>query len=327
MDLNYSKISSSLLRVLPQRQRDVISRRFGLAKGKQAEGETLESIGESFGITRERVRQIENDAFSRLKPEMAKYQKTFQYLNRYLKEKGGLRKEEILLNELGKDKNQNQVSFLLHLGSNFKKYSETPDYYPFWAINDETVSKFQKAINSSHDKLKAIGKPVQLKELASSISVAPNILNSYIEVSKKIQKNNEGFFGLKEWPEINQRGIKNKAYFVFKKEQKPLHFTRVAQLIYLALPQTVHNELIKDPRFVLVGRGTYALKEWGYEEGAVKDVIDKILRESKKPLTKEEILEKTLKQRLVKRNTILLNLNNKKYFLKTPEGNYKVQET
>ena len=88
------------------------------------------------------------------------------------------------------------------------------------------------------------------------------------------------------------------------------------------MPQTVHNELIKDPRFVLVGRGLYALKEWGYEEGQVKDVILKILKEARKPLPKEEILAGVLKQRMVKENTVLLNLNNKKYFLKTPEGKY-----
>jgi len=76
----------------------------------------------------------------------------------------------------------------------------------------------------------------------------------------------------------------------------------------------------------LVGRGTYALKEWGYEEGDVKDIILKILSQAQKPLRKEEVLEKVLKQRLVKENTISLNLNNKKYFLKTPQGKYQVKE-
>jgi hypothetical protein len=92
-----------------------------------------------------------------------------------------------------------------------------------------------------------------------------------------------------------------------------------------ALVQTVHNELIRDSRFVLVGRGLYGLKEWGYEDGDVKDIILKILREARKPLPKEEVLERVLKQRLVKENTILLNLSNKKYFLRTPEGKYTIR--
>jgi hypothetical protein len=65
------------------------------------------------------------------------------------------------------------------------------------------------------------------------------------------------------------------------------------------------------------------LREWGYEPGQVKDVIIKILKENG-PLTKKEILERVLKQRLVKENTILLNLNNKKYFLKDSQGKYKI---
>ena len=93
-----------------------------------------------------------------------------------------------------------------------------------------------------------------------------------------------------------------------------------------ALIQTVHNELIKDPRFVLVGRGIYALSEWGYYPGQVKDVILKVLKEKRRPLTKEEILEKVLSQRLVKENTILLNLSNKKYFLRNSQGKYWVKE-
>ncbi len=130
---------------------------------------------------------------------------------------------------------------------------------------------------------------------------------------------------MKDWPEINPRNIKDKAYLVFKKEKRPLHFREVANLIGPdALPQTVHNELIKDQRFVLVGRGLYALKEWGYEEGDVKDVISKILRKVKKPLSKKEILSRVLKQRMVKENTVLINLQNRKHFIRKDDGRYQL---
>ena len=56
-------------------------------------------------------------------------------------------------------------------------------------------------------------------------------------------------------------------------------------------PQTVNNELIKDPRFVLIGRGLYALSEWGYEPGTVKDVLVQILKDSGKALRKEDVLQ------------------------------------
>ncbi len=327
---NYSQICISLLKNLPKRQKEVLSRRFGLfaktSNENRTKGETLESIGQDFGITRERVRQIEKDAFLRLKPEIKKHQKVFQYFAQYLKNGGGLKKEDLLLEDLGGKNYRPQVYFLLNLAENFERFRETNDFYSFWTINQNSFLLAQKVVASLFEKLKEIGKPVQLKDLTNFNSLNQNTSLSFLEISKKIQKNSEGFLGLSDWPEINPRGVKDKAYLIFKKEGKPLHFREVAGLIDSALPQTVHNELIKDSRFVLVGRGIYALEEWGYERGVVKDIIFKILKEANKPLAKGEILEKTLRQRLVKENTILLNLSNKKYFFRTPGGYYTIKE-
>ena len=57
----------------------------------------------------------------------------------------------------------------------------------------------------------------------------------------------------------------------------------------------------------MVGRGLYALKEFGYTKGTVAEVIESLLRK-KSPLTKQEIIEGVLKQRHVKKGTISLNL-------------------
>jgi transcriptional regulator with XRE-family HTH domain len=326
MNMSYTQICSGLLEKLPERQKTVLGRRFSLlSESGKIKGDTLEAIGKDFGVTRERVRQIESDAFSLLKPETKNLQKIFQYFKQVLKNKGGIYREDLLLGELGGEKEKKQVNFLLSLSPDFRKFSESPDFNSFWALESNALNTVKKNVSALVSELKKHKKPVLIKDFKESRKIG-NALVSYLDISKKIQKNSEGLWGLKDWPEINPRGVKNKAFLVFKKEQKPLHFTAVAQLIGSALPQTVHNELIKDPRFVLVGRGLYALKEWGYEEGAVKDVIAKILKASHKPLTKEEILEKTLKQRLVKENTVLLNLNNRKYFFKSGEG-YTVQES
>jgi len=328
MRYNYSQICSNLLKVLQKRQREVISRRFGLVASasdrKKAGRETLESIGKSFGISRERVRQIERDAFLNLKPELKEYQKVFQYFKGYLNGAGGVKKEDLLLENLAGRNSQNQVFFLLNLGEGFQRFAENSDLHSFWAVKPDSLAESQKIISLISDKLDKIGKPLKIKDLARKIGLNQKVLTSYLEISKKIERNSEDFWGRRDWPEINPRGIKDKAFLVFKKTQKPLHFTEVADLIQAALSQTVHNELIKDPRFVLVGRGLYALREWGYEEGVVKDVISKVLQGAKKPLSKEEILEKVLKQRLVKANTVLLNLSNRKYFSKKPGGYYAI---
>lgn len=322
MNFNYSQICSEILKGLPKRQKEVLLRRFGL-RPKAQKRETLESIGKSISITRERVRQIERDGFLGLKPAAQNYSAVFQFLQEYLKKAGGLKKEDMLLEQLGGQKEKNQIYFLLTLGENFQRFGETENFYSLWALNQDYLSAAQKVIGSIYNKLKKTGKPLNFDDLKV---LDRNTLISYLEISKKIQQSSEGLYGLKEWPTINPRGVKDKAYLVFQKEKRPLHFTEVASLLDKSLPQTVHNELIKDPRFVLVGRGLYALEEWGYTPGYVKDVIYKTLKESKKLLTKKEILEKVLKQRLVKENTVLLNLSNKKYFLRTPEGNYTIRE-
>ncbi len=319
---NYQKICSDLISKLSKREKEVISRRFGL-DGK--ERETLEAVGNGFGICRERVRQIQKVSFDKIKKRTEKYQKVFSHFLEYFKESGGLRKEDVLLKELGQEKEGNEVYFLLTLQEPFQKLNENDDLYSLWTIDENSHLLAKRAINSVFSQLKKIKKPLLLQKL-NKVSLTEKVLASYLQVSKKIQKNEDNLYGLSYWPEINPRGVKDKAYLVFKKAKKPLHFSEVANLVEKSHIQTVHNELIKDNRFVLVGRGIYALAEWGYYPGQVKDVIVKTLKQAGEPLTKEEVLEEVLKQRLIKRNTILLNLGNKEYFLKDSEGRYQIKQ-
>jgi hypothetical protein len=324
MKFDYSKICFDILNSLPKRQKEILSQRFGL-QGK--EKETLAAIGRKFGITRERVRQIEKDGILKITPHLKKYQKVFQYFQDELKKTGGLRKEKILLAELGRGEYQAQVFFLLTLGELFQRLKETEEFHPLWTIDIKAVDLAKRVISAFYQELNKVQKPLKISDWQNSFALSPKILEYFLEISKVIQKNPEGLFGLKNWPEINPKNVKDKAFLVLKKTGKPLHFRAVASLIGKdAVVQTVHNELIRDPRFVLVGRGIYALKEWGFKEGEVKDVILDILKRAQRPLTKKEILAEVLQQRLVKKNTVLLNLSNKKYFLRTSDGKYLIKE-
>ncbi len=316
MEFNLQTICHGiLLRGLSSRTEDVLVRRFGL----RGERETLEEIGAKYGITRERIRQIQDDGLRILekRTQASECQKVFKAFAKTLKNFGSLRKEDVLLTDLGSN-NENYVYFLLTISKQFQRFSETEDFHAFWATDKNAFENAKKAIGSFIAELQKKQRPMSL----------PNFcLTSYAEISKKVLRGPEGLYGLREWPEINPRGIKDKAFIVLKKEQKPLHFSEVATLIGNgALRQTVHNELIKDQRFVLVGRGLYALKEWGYEPGIVREVIANVLKTAKKPMEKDMVVDKVLTQRLVKPNTILLNLQNKKYFLKTSEGKYTARE-
>lgn len=346
--VNYSQIYSKLTKGLSPKIKDIFDRRFGVKTSKQSKAdngvvkiETLESIGKRLGITRERVRQIEEAGFNFVKKNNKEtLGKIFGELKSYFDINGGFKKEKIILEDLGGKNHKPYVLFLLTLGGQFSRSCEKKDYYDFWSLAQESENKVKNTLDSLVLDIKTHGKLLAPKELFANFAPKYNLNNqavaSYLEISKKIQANKEGNFGLVDWPEIKPRGVKDKAFLVFKKEKKPLHFRQITELIdkleydlpgKKTHPQTVHNELIKDSRFVLVGRGLYALGEWGYVPGTIKDIITKILKEKQQGASQEDILKEVLSQRLVVKNTILINLSNKKYFQKDSEGKYFLRET
>lgn len=316
MIYNYQTIChSNLLKDLPDKHKEIVVRRFGLRGQK----ETLEAIGRDFGVTRERVRQIEEDAMGRLedKASFPFFQNVSRNFLSYFNKCGFLKREDLALQNLGGQKFKNHVFFLLTLGKQFQRFCETDDLHAFWTIDSNAVNLAQRVIADFANQLESKKEPMALPK---------GVLPSYIEISKNILNGPEGLYGFKKWPEINPRGVKDRAYLTIKKEKHPLHFTEVAKLIGKgALVQTVHNELIKDPRFVLIGRGLYALKEWGYEQGVVKEVISQVINNAGGELDKNAIVQAVLKQRQVKPNTILLNLQNQQYFLRNSQGKYTIR--
>lgn len=329
MKLNYQTICQDLLKGLSQRTADVIERRFGL---KRAGRETLEAIGERYGLTRERVRQIEQAGLVEIRPKLKNYQNVFQFFQKTFSDFGGLKEENSLLACLGENKFQNHIYFLLAIGPGFKRVFEDEKFYTFWTVDRAAINRAKQLIKSVISCLAKEKRVLSLKEMMTNQGFNKNVFLSFIGLSKEIQKSPEGKYGLKDWLEIHPRGVKDKAYLVLKKKKKPLHFSEITSLIEkLSFPSptpvqvaTVHNELIRDQRFVLVGRGLYALKEWGYTPGVVRDVIIKVLKESKRPLTKNEIINKALEERFVKANTVALNLHNTNYFLRDEQGRYTI---
>ncbi len=324
MKYNYIKICNSLLKKLPERTQEVIVRRFGF-NGKK---ESLEAIGKTFSITRERVRQIEKDGINSI--DVKNQNELFDYFSKTLDSFDGVKRESDFISCLG-DKT-NHIFFLLYLSKDIKRYSEDNNFYSFYYKKNKKIEEIKKNINEIVKFLEKKQKPLSKDEIKSNFKKP--LPDSYLNLSKKIKKDPENNIGLIDWLEINPKGTKDKAFLIFKKIGKPLHFAQVASLIENSpfnksgekvYVTTVHNELIKDSRFVLVGRGIYALKDWGYKEGMVKDIIYDVLKE-KGPLAKEEILTNVLEKRLVQQNTIYLNLQDKKKFLRDEKGRYFVNQ-
>jgi len=228
---------------------------------------------------------------------------------------------------------QSAFNLILNLGDGFERLPENDFFYVSWINNKEATKTAKKTVDSLVSHLKEKKSVLKAEDLVQKAKeelphLSEKAVHSYIDASRHIEKNHLGFFGLVSWPEISPRGVKDRAYIIFKKENRPLHFAEVTKLINEFLPserkayvQTVHNELIKDQRFVLVGRGLYALTEWGYQAGTVAEIIKEILKQSG-PLSREEIVQEVLKKRLVKENTILINLQNRKLFGRDEKGYY-----
>ncbi len=340
--IDVNKITKQIIDSLTERQRSVLIKRFGLSDGRRR---TLEEIGKGYGITRERVRQIENDAKSAfLKSEnFKKLEPFFEALKIHIEEHGGVRPEHHLLSsDLGKffSKNTKEkeaealMYFLLNVDPRFVKTPESSIFHGVWSVKKSKVQMVKKSIEALVKRLESHKNTVTKEDLINWLSGFVDngdkkAFESYLSSSKIIAKNVYGDYGLKHWPEISTKGVRDKAYLVLKKHGKPMHFKLVVNKINekfdgpkKAHPQTVHNELIKDDKFVLVGRGTYALSEWGFKCGTVLDVLHRILKDSKKPMTKEEIVNAVLKERDVKENTVILNLQNSDKFEKIEDGRY-----
>ena len=332
------QITKKLLNVLPERSREVLVSRYGL--GADAEKMTLEAIGKLYKITRERVRQIENYALAAIRKstEYKKERASFEELEKMIEGLGGVVVESELLESVAKDvSSQNHMHFLLVVGDSFKKMKEDEEFKHRWYVDDllaekvhNSLRKFYKSL-SDNDLIPESEVVTKFFEYIKEMSLDARdeeVAKRWLSISKKIGKNPLGEWGLTSSPNINIKGMRDCAFLVIRRHGSPIHFREVAKSIEKMFGKkahvaTTHNELIKDPRFVLVGRGLYALAEWGYLSGVVKDVIRKIL-EKNGPLTKEKIIEKVLKERYVKENTIVVNLQNPKFFKKDKEGRYSV---
>ncbi len=331
------QVTKKITSHLQERSIDVIMNRFGL--NALAEPKTLEEIGKKYGITRERVRQIEEAALASIKKSGAykTEQVMFDELKQVMNSLGSIVAEHELLPHISKDKaTQNHIHFYLTLGDFFKKHKEDDHFHVRWSVDDELSSKVHDALKKLYSSLNdedlvPEGEMIkrffdQMKDVSDQFK-NEEIAKRWLSMSKTVSKNPLGEWGRSTSPNIHTRGVKDYAFLVMRKHGSPMHFKEVADAITKTFGKkthyaTCHNELIKDSRFVLVGRGMYALAEWGYKTGIAREVIRDILK-AEGAMSKEDVVEKVMKERYFKKNTILVNLQNPKFFKKNKNGLYE----
>jgi len=318
-----------------ERARDVLMRRHGLTENGTIE--TLESVGNTYGITRERVRQIENHALISIRksPDYEEVADIFTEIASILHEIGGVvaHHEVVAVLPFGQDA-PNHTLFLLHVGDPFAHKKDSRDFTHHWYLDEAHATSVRNALQALYAKLDdqtILPEPEIFELFAEELEkhgVTTNdtaVLRRWLSLSKKLASNPLGEWGRITSPSVRVKGMRDLAYLTLKRHGSPLHFSEVASQIESLFGRkahvaTTHNELIKDPRFVLVGRGLYALAEWGYARGVVKDVIKEIIKEHG-PLTRQEIIERVKRERYVKDNTIAVNLQDPT-FVTLEDGRY-----
>jgi DNA-directed RNA polymerase delta subunit len=317
------------------REREIVSRRFGLYDRK----ETLEQIGELLGITRERVRQLEKSVVSRLKasaekdlPHIKEVEKAFI---EHLKDMGNVARVKDLSAKVSKEntpRDQAHVAFLSELAPNLSVVSENDDFHHSVGITEHHDQDNIKALAEEIVAfIKEHGKPAEIQTVSKGIGKHGAEHTEALAKTSKHLATLRGQWGLTKWPTVNPKNIRDKIYVVLQEKHEPMHFSEIAKAIRDSdfkrrdvTVQAIHNELIKDSRFVLIGRGIYALKEWGYKKGTVADIITEVLKKEGAPLHRDEIVKRVLKFRQVKETTILLNLQGKPQFKRVAKATYDV---
>ncbi|MBI4232692.1 hypothetical protein HY605_05665 [Candidatus Peregrinibacteria bacterium] len=343
--VDLSEVIEEMFMVLTSKEKEVVVQRFSLDNRPRR---TLESIGQKFSVTRERIRQIEKIALGKLRRtvQTTRLNLVNDYADKVLNEHGGVLLETRLVEEVLKLMNSNElvdaniVKLALNINHSIEKAEKTNIYEPFWRFKNisldlisSIVSAGVKILRKKADVLSDAKLVVQIRQVLGSKleNCSDPLIVSSFEVDQRVKRVDDGF-GLMSWRHINPRSIRDKAYIILKEERKPLHFVDIAGKIANAgfdkkvvTVQAVHNELIRYDQFVLVGRGLYALKEQGYKKGTVADIIEDLLKKSS-PLTKQEIIEGVLRQRHVRKGTISLNLQKNSQFVRVGRAVYKLDK-
>lgn len=331
-------VKAILATIERDREREIISRRFGLFDRR----ETLEQIGDLLGITRERVRQLEKAVLTRLRAaaEQGKLPHVDAIQTELLAELnavGGAARISTLAAKLGDEDDRlinARLAFLARLCPALVVVGEDDHFYYSVGIKklfDEKQLKSQ--VGKLIAAIKDTGEPKPITDIAPAAGITDAAQAAALASISKDLATLHGRWGLMKWPVVNPKNIRDKIYVILQEKGSHMHFNEIAEAIKNSnfkrkevTTQAIHNELIKDKRFVLIGRGIYALKEWGYKKGTVADIIADVLKDANEPLHRDEIVKRVLKSRFVKETTILLNLQGKSQFKRVAKATYALAE-
>lgn len=342
---NIAKSFSFILDSLSLKESSVIWRRVWL----YTEKETLQNIGSSFSpaITRERVRQIEESGIRKIwRVIKSTLLRDIQETSRkYIELHWGVISKDkltnILIKELNLEENVNWWIIEVVIQSDFeiKKSKQKLGCKIYFTLPNATKQNIElvhkEAVKILKRKKNIIDKTLLYETISENLKTKEKLsltfIDSVLDLFDDIVFWEKNLIGLTKWKILNPKTLKDKAIYIMKREKVPMHFVDISNKITEMLNKnvkvnTIHNELIRNDEFVLIGRWIYALKEWGFIPWTVQDVIVNILEAKWEPMNTEEITKEVLKTRNVKQTTIYMNLQNKNLIERVWRNYYQVRK-
>jgi len=321
------------------RDRAVIEHRFGLG-GKR---ETLNEVGQRFHLTRERIRQVENSTLRALRGVLAadpvpEVSAAIEQVTDTIDDMGQAASVDALATRVVGESTtvaRGVVMLLSELSPHLVVMAGNANYHAS-IVHSDTLDK--RAVRAQIDTLVAAlqkhGQPVALADWPGIVETPSSAAQvaAIASLSKEIiHKGDE--WGLPQWAIMNPHNIRDLAYILLRQVGEPMHYSAIADAVNAGAMgasafsrKVVHNGLIKDPRFVLIGRGKYALAEWGYTKGSLPDVIAGVLRQES-PLSSDEIVRRVMQVRHLQDRTIRMSLHAQPQFRRVAKAEYVLDET
>ena len=308
------------------RQSMVLRLRYGLNDGIPR---TLEEVGQRFGITRERVRQIEDKALRRIYHPTRRHilddiARPFQFV---LQQAGGILRENQISEKisqvtvLGKIDPIGATRFVLGVTSGLQEIEDG-----IWALKECPLEYFSMVTSAAALRLEKNQSRMRYNKLVSEVrrmlessndaaqrEVDTLFIEACLQADPQFEISDDGWCILAKW----QRSYIDEMVEVLRDKGKPLHFREIASGVEALLngnqevsEHNIHAVLQRrQDLFVWAGQGTYGLVEWGIQRPTYYvEIISDILEAEGEPLPADEIIRRVEKLRPCKKTSVMMYL-------------------
>jgi len=338
-----------LVKCRNKRSTDVIKRRYGLTNGEK---ETLQEIGDFYGVTRERIRQIQALTLRRMKRlENDPRNYLIEIAEEILYEHDGIINDEeadkFLKLKCPALSAYGSSLFDLFGDLNWIQRYEIGDiviYSPYFTVIPlNQLSEFIfKILKNSEGGMNTFGIADKINQL-NKLWVENNRFNpltflwKYCRIDPRIEeiiKTNDNPLSSVFRIYSSGRAVISWIFLmskVLENEQTPMHFTEISYKVNELIKESgkkievrrAHAVLIENKAFAHSGvKGTYGLTAWGFRKETTPELVEECIKKAGFPLHWKQIFEYVSKYKNTKPANIVSILEFNKRFKKIKNGIY-----